>query len=519
MKPLSIIPKQKQFEKWTLPSQYTVVGVWLSIGFFIISYIFPSSSSNTTGLYFIGILLFLFSTYLIFSFYKTIFKETENRKAYLSKLKHEIWENKYIEAINSLINKLDYIEERKSFIFSLISLSYTYLVFNFSWVVGSSGRLFSLEIFPQIDTYIARFTITVFILLITWIIYKISFKLNKLDKSYFSLMLALIVSYFWWISTNNIYISVLWFIVTYLSPTLSIFSGLLIVLDENFEITFLKPFILLSMASTFIYAIFSYLRIDNKRKIWLIFRVETYNNPILILFSLLLHLGITITFYSFLENYELLGYVLSNIISIILLFIFYFIIRDFFYPISILLSVLLPAIIVVVGIYYSLEETLFVKTGCYFVDKEVVGFFALIILIPIINSIFDYLSYVISKLLLIHLSMINPKKTNWFLSKVFLHILADVVLAVLLLLSLATSLLFILDNYFSFITSESCEVMDLTTFVTAVKNTPLTLDTTWVMVLLFTTLVPTMIHTVAAVLSLIRNIVSRDVRVITKSGV
>ena len=385
-------------------------------------------------------------------------------------------------------------------------------MFNFSWVLGSSGKLFSLAIFPEIETYIIKFFITFIILALTFVIYKIVFIYNKFDKTRYSFIMGVILAAFWFYLTENLILSLLWFIVTYFSPILSVVSISLILLSNNIETSFLKPFILLSMASNFIYSIFSYLDTNNEKEIWQIFTVGSLNVLFIATLFASFYLFLVVIMIFLFGSEDLINYLIINTLSGIITLVLYKKLTSFFNLLAAFINIILPASIIMTGVFLSLKDVFFVNSGCYIVDVEVVGFFALIIIIPVINSIFDYISYFVSKALIVHLSEISPKKTKWFLSFIFIHIVFDIILAVTLLLGLAILLLFILKYYFEYTATQSCGGVDLGSFVNLIKDTPISLDTTWIIIMLLTTLIPTLIHTVTAVIALIRNIVPRFAR-------
>jgi len=514
---MSLFPSKKKFINSSLADQYTYIGVWSAFLF----YFFPNKIGATLHTYFFVFLVVSSIAFFIYRYYLNELRILDNRKKYLKKIKHEIWDYKYIKTLQQLIDKLEFIDKRSSYIFSLISITYTFVIFLISWVLGSNGKLISIEVLPEMSTYIERAAIAFSLVFLFIVIYKIVIKYHYFDKTRYSLLLAIIVSVFWWAFSDSIIVSALWFVLIYFSPVLSIFSVLFILASNKLEIDALKPLVLLIMVSNFIYTLLSYMK-SEKKDLWSILTIDSLHDGLYMFIIIILHIinSIVILFFaeilqifSFLSiSSELVMLIFANLVSGLILKIFYDQIVRVINIVFVVLGLTLPAIIIIFGVFFSLKSIFFSESGCFLVDVKVLGFFALIVIIPITNSVFDFLSYFVSKNLIIHLSEIKPKETKWFLTIIFSHIFVDIIIAVLLLLGLASGLLFIIKYYLIYMTSKSCGLVDLTAFANLVKNSPATLDTAWVMIMLFTTLVPTLIHTTASVLSLIRNIVPRDAR-------
>ncbi len=151
------------------------------------------------------------------------------------------------------------------------------------------------------------------------------------------------------------------------------------------------------------------------------------------------------------------------------------------------------------------------SSQCGLLNESLLAVFTLIVIIPIVNSLFDFISYSVSKGLINHLLKIDCEKGRFYIY-VIAHILLDLLIAVLLFTCLAMALYAALDLFFSLTLEKKCNLIDLRLIVDNINEDPFSKNTGWILLVLLTTLVPTAVHTFVAVLSLVRNVIPKKIR-------
>lgn len=146
-------------------------------------------------------------------------------------------------------------------------------------------------------------------------------------------------------------------------------------------------------------------------------------------------------------------------------------------------------------------------------DENTTGFLSLIIVIPLVNSVFDFLSYTVSKKLIQHLVDLQVRGGGiLFIITVLAHIFVDLFFAVIIFILLSSVLVFSLGFYFETTIDKACDIVNLGLVIDGVKENPYSIDSLWILLLLATTLIPTAIHLSASILALVRNIIPRGAR-------
>ena len=107
--------------------------------------------------------------------------------------------------------------------------------------------------------------------------------------------------------------------------------------------------------------------------------------------------------------------------------------------------------------------------GCGIVNEGFIGLFSLILLIPIVNSIFDFISYNISKYLIQHLASIDSSN-NDFIFAVIWHIFIDFIIALLLFVLVSVSVYYSLSIFFNITINPDCNIINLLQLVDNVKD-------------------------------------------------
>jgi len=111
-----------------------------------------------------------------------------------------------------------------------------------------------------------------------------------------------------------------------------------------------------------------------------------------------------------------------------------------------------------------------------------------IIILPLTNSILDYISLKIS------LYMAREILVDKSIIKVFLHLLADLMVAIILLLGLALFLYFSIELFNDY----STENIPIKEMLNSAYHDPFSLKNGWITFMLLSTLVPTFVHLVIA---------------------
>ena len=231
---------------------------------------------------------------IIYNFYLRAFKQSEFRKKYAEILKHQVWEKKFQEAVELLLKKLEYIDNRRLYIFQLMSISYTYFLFSVSWIFGSEGSISSLRIYPNVDIYFFKIIIFIIPFVVSYITYKAhrkSLHLKIYNRNNLKFIVSIVSTVVWFYLSGNIYISLVWIIVGYTSPIMSIQTIIILFLIKTFKLDFLTAFFLISVIINIIFS-FKYIlrKVDDVNYIVSEFyiKVGMVSSPSLLLISIII---------------------------------------------------------------------------------------------------------------------------------------------------------------------------------------------------------------------------------------
>jgi len=131
---------------------------------------------------------------------------------------------------------------------------------------------------------------------------------------------------------------------------------------------------------------------------------------------------------------------------------------------------------------------LLIPYGIHTNNQEVYTLGLFLILLPLANSILDYISLKVSKYMAEQIMQDNTILT------ILLHLLTDLIIAIILLLSLALFLHFSVELLNIFIVKP----IPMKEMLIATWNDPFSLKNGWITFMLFSTLVPTFVHLVLA---------------------
>ncbi len=134
--------------------------------------------------------------------------------------------------------------------------------------------------------------------------------------------------------------------------------------------------------------------------------------------------------------------------------------------------------------------------GVLILNYAIVSFLLFLLILPMMNGMLDYISWAISRFLgeqiLRHQSF----------SRIVMHVLLDMVVAILLLLVLTFLLTFGLEVINRFVLEPLQIPIDISGMMEQTMQSPLGQDGLWISFMLFSTLIPTMLHFGVALSSL-----------------
>jgi len=130
------------------------------------------------------------------------------------------------------------------------------------------------------------------------------------------------------------------------------------------------------------------------------------------------------------------------------------------------------------------------------VNPNTILYLLFFLILPFINSIFDYLSMYFSRFFAYKILDTHKK---W---KVFLDVILDTLIAIALLIALATTLFYVLEYTNGFIDDEKLKI-PIDFYKTELLTNPFSKDVLWITLMFASTLIPTLAHLLMGLYSLI----------------
>ncbi len=189
--------------------------------------------------------------------YEKIFVDSNRRKSAAKLLKKHVWDTFYKNIINKLFDKLEYIDDRKSYVFTLISLCYTYILFNINWLIGGDGSISSIKVFPQEENLVIKiiYVIAPFAIVIgSYYLIKINAKLKPNARRLVEIVAIIASLVFWQIYSNNLLTTVILTVVAPLAPVLSLQTAIILILIKLTGSDFFTTFMLISIIASVMYS-------------------------------------------------------------------------------------------------------------------------------------------------------------------------------------------------------------------------------------------------------------------------
>jgi len=156
-------------------------------------------------------------------------------------------------------------------------------------------------------------------------------------------------------------------------------------------------------------------------------------------------------------------------------------------------------VVVVVGVVVGVVGVVVgggVGGGGVVVNPTTILYLLFFLILPFINSIFDYLSMYFSRFFAYKILDTHKK---W---KVFLDVILDTLIAIALLIALATTLFYVLEYTNGFIDDEKLKI-PIEFYKTELLTNPFSKDVLWITLMFASTLIPTLAHLLMGLYSLI----------------